>query len=56
MVVGVAATIFICFIYFAFKEVSQAFGTGGYLPPWLAAWLPNALFALVDLWLIHRVR
>lgn len=56
MLVGVATTIFMCFICFAFKEVSLAFGSGGYLPPWLAAWLPNALFAVAGLWLIHRVR
>jgi lipopolysaccharide export system permease protein len=54
--VGVAGSIFICFAYFVLQQVSLALGTGGYLPPWLAAWLPNALFATGAILLIRRVR
>lgn len=39
--VGVASSIFICFAYFILQRISFALGTGGFLPPVLAAWLPN---------------
>jgi lipopolysaccharide export system permease protein len=54
--VGVAASITICFAYFIISQFSLAFGTGGYLPPWLAAWLPNILFGTTGLVLTSRVR
>lgn len=53
--VGVAATIFIAFAFFVTKEVSQALGTGGYLPAWVAAWLPNALFGGAGLVAMKRL-
>jgi len=54
--VGVAGSIVICFAYFVFQQVALALGTGGYLPPWLAGWLPNAAFALLGITLIMRGR
>jgi len=54
--VGVASSIVICFGYFVLQQLSLALGTGGYLPPWLAAWLPNLTFGLVGLVLTSRVR
>jgi len=54
--VGVAGSIFICFGYFILQQSSLALGTGGYLAPWLAAWLPNVVFATAAIWLIGRVR
>ena len=54
--VGVASSIFICFTYFVLQQVTLALGTGGYLPPWLAAWLPNLTFGAVGLGLTARVR
>ena len=53
---GVAGSIFICFGFFVVQQFSLAFGSGGYLPPWLAAWLPNMVFAGTGLWLTARVR
>ncbi len=53
---GVAGSIFICFGFFVVQQFSLAFGSGGYLPPWLAAWLPNIVFAGAGLWLTARVR
>ena len=47
--VGVAGSIFICFAYFVIQQVSLALGTGGYLPAWLAAWLPNMIFGAIGL-------
>lgn len=43
--VGVASSIFICFAFFILLRLGLTLGTAGRLPPWLAAWLPNLLFA-----------
>ncbi len=53
---GVAGSIFICFAYFVLQQVSLAFGMNGHLPAWLAAWLPNLLFAATGTVLIARTR
>lgn len=53
---GVAGSIFICFAYFVLQQVSLAFGVSGYLPGWLAAWLPNFIFAAAGIFLTQRVR
>ncbi|NOS68734.1 MAG: YjgP/YjgQ family permease [Verrucomicrobia bacterium] len=54
--VGVASSIFICFAYYIFFQVGQAFGTLGTLPPWLAGWMPNILFGFGGIWLTARAR
>ena len=54
--VGVASSIVICFVYFVLQQVGLALGTGGSLPPWLAAWFPNLSFGLVGVWLTAKVR
>jgi lipopolysaccharide export LptBFGC system permease protein LptF len=54
--VGVAGAIVICFVYFVLLKLGLALGTGGYLPGWLAAWLPNATFGITGFWLMLRVR
>jgi len=53
---GVAGSIFICFGFFVIQQVSLPMGSGGHWPPWLAAWLPNLVFAGLGLWLTARVR
>jgi lipopolysaccharide export system permease protein len=53
---GVAGSIFICFGFFILQSVSLAFGMGGHLPGWLAAWLPNLIFAVTGVVLTARVR
>jgi lipopolysaccharide export system permease protein len=53
---GVAGSIFICFAYFVLQQVGLAFGLNGYLPGWLAAWLPNLIFAAAGIVLTMRVR
>ena len=53
---GVAGSIFIGFAYFVLMQVGLAMGSGGILPPWLAAWLPNFCFGLLSFFLIARVR
>ncbi len=54
--VGVASSIVICFVYFVLLRLGLALGTGGYLPPWLAAWFPNLSFGIAASWLMLRVR
>jgi lipopolysaccharide export system permease protein len=54
--VGVAGSVFICFIFFVLQQIGLALGTGGYLPAWLAAWLPNLAFGVTGLLLTARVR
>jgi lipopolysaccharide export system permease protein len=54
--VGVASSIFICFGYFILQRISFGLGTGGYLPPVLAAWLPNILCAAAGLALLAFYR
>jgi lipopolysaccharide export LptBFGC system permease protein LptF len=54
--VGVASSIVICFAYFVLLQLALALGTSGRVEPWVAAWSPNALFALVGLVLTWRVR
>ena len=54
--VGVASSIVICFVYFVVQQLALALGAGGHVPPWLAAWAPNAGFAIVGLALCWRIR
>ncbi len=54
--VGVASSIFICFGYFILQRISVGLGVGGYLPPVLAAWLPNIICGGTGLVLLSRVR
>lgn len=54
--VGVASSIFISFAYFIISSTTLALGTGGYVPAWLAAWLPNILFGTAGAFLTQRVR
>jgi len=54
--VGVAGSILICFCYYVVQRLGMALGTGGWVPPWMAGWLPNIGFAMVGAWLTARVR
>jgi len=53
---GVAGGIFICFGFYVVQQFSLAFGSGGFMPAWLAAWLPNFIFGGMGLLLTARVR
>jgi lipopolysaccharide export system permease protein len=53
---GVAGSIFIGFAFFVLQKVSLALGVNGQLPAWLAAWLPNLIFATAGVVLTLRVR
>lgn len=55
---GVAKDLGLClaftFFYWLFYSIGLSLGTNGALPPWLAAWLPSAVFALIAGVLISR--
>ncbi|HWN95845.1 MAG TPA: LptF/LptG family permease [Methylomirabilota bacterium] len=54
--VGVASSVFICFLFFITKDLTLALGGGGYVAPWLAAWMPNLIFATTGVVLMWRAR
>lgn len=45
----------VAFMYWGSVSVGQSFGEQGYLPAWLAAWLPNFIFLGVGSWLMRKV-
>lgn len=53
---GVASSIVICFAYFVLLQMGLAFGSGGIVPPWIAAWAPNVLFSLGGIITTWRLR
>lgn len=53
---GVAGSLAWGFLYFTVQRLGFAVGQSGVVPPWLGAWLPNASFGLLGLWLTARVR
>ncbi len=53
---GVSSSIVICFAYFILLQMGLALGSGGILYPWLAAWLPNLLFAAGGVALTWKLR
>lgn len=53
---GVTAGLAITFAFFVLQRFCLALGTGGYITPWLAAWLPNLFFASLGIYLTSRVR
>ena len=53
---GVAGSIFICFAFFVLQQVGLALGMNSFLPAWLAAWLPNLIFAVLGIFLTLRIR
>jgi lipopolysaccharide export system permease protein len=54
--VGVASSILICFSYFVLTQLGLALGSGGYIPPILAAWFPLVLFAATGIYLTFKLR
>jgi lipopolysaccharide export system permease protein len=54
--VGVAASIAICFAYFVLQQLGLTLGAGGWVPPWLGAWLPNLVFGGAGAVMTARVR
>jgi lipopolysaccharide export LptBFGC system permease protein LptF len=53
---GIGAAIILAIVYWLLVSVCAALGAGGLLPPMLAAWTPNVLFAAAAAYLILTVR
>jgi LPS export ABC transporter permease LptG len=53
---GIAAGVALALIYWGAITISAALGTGGLMPPQLAAWAPNLMFASGAAYLILTVR
>jgi lipopolysaccharide export system permease protein len=53
---GIGVSLGITIAYLMMFRVSEAFGTAGTIPPFVAAWIPNGLFLLAALVLMLRVR
>ncbi|NDD26681.1 MAG: YjgP/YjgQ family permease [Proteobacteria bacterium] len=52
--IGLGLSIIFIFIYYLLMTTSRSLGESGILPPFVAAWLPNALFAAVGMVLLVR--
>lgn len=55
IIFGIISSIVLTFIYYVVMSLGRSFGFIGVLPPWFAAWLPNALFGMAALVLIWKV-
>jgi len=53
---GVAVSLATTIVFLLAVQISKAVGTGGVLPPLVAAWLPNGVFGLIGLTLFARAR
>ena len=51
---GVAVTVFLCVGMLFFTTICLSLGDAKYVPPMLAAWLPNLLFGGLALYLFQR--
>ncbi len=52
---GIGISLGIGFAYFVINAVILAYGAGGILPPLVAAWAPNGIFAMGGIWLALNV-
>jgi lipopolysaccharide export system permease protein len=50
--IGIGITL--CFTYILLARFAQEFAKGGVMPPAIAVWLPNVLFALIAVWLYRQ--
>ena len=53
---GVANSLGLFFVYYFFINIDRVLGQNGYVPPLIAAWLPNVAFAIIGVLLLRRVR
>ena len=53
---GIGVSLAITVTFLMLVQLTKAVGKGGFVSPDLAAWLPNAAFAVIGLVLLYRVR
>jgi lipopolysaccharide export system permease protein len=51
---GIAISLATTILFLTLVQLSRAIGSGGLVPPSLAAWMPNMLFGGIGLWLLKR--
>ena len=54
VLIGIGMSIGIGLLYYAFTAISIAFGKAGFLPPFVAAWIGNTLFAGLGIYLVNK--
>jgi lipopolysaccharide export system permease protein len=54
VLIGIGMSIAIGLLYYAVIAISLAFGKAGFLPPFLAAWLGNIIFAALGVYLVNK--
>jgi LPS export ABC transporter permease LptG len=52
---GIGVCVGICMVYYTVQFVAKDLGLGGRLPPAVAAWLPNVIFAGLGIYLLDHV-
>lgn len=52
--VGIGTSFVLVVVYYTLQSLCLAMGKGGYLPPFISAWLVNVIFALIGLYLIRK--
>lgn len=52
--VGIGTACMISAVYYSLESVCLALGKGGHMDPFISAWITNALFALVGVYLIRK--
>ena len=50
--IGFGLSLLLILLYYILMTVGQTLGESGKLAPWLAAWLPNIVFAVVGAYLV----
>jgi lipopolysaccharide export system permease protein len=51
---GIAISLATTILFLTLIQLSRAIGSGGLVPPTLAAWMPNLLFGAIGLWLLKK--
>ena len=53
---GIAISLATTVVFLMLVQLTKAIGSGGAIPPTLAAWIPNALFGVLGIVLLARAR
>jgi lipopolysaccharide export system permease protein len=53
---GIGISLATTVLFLMLIQITKAVGGGGVIPPTIAAWLPNALFGVLGLVLLAKVR
>jgi lipopolysaccharide export LptBFGC system permease protein LptF len=54
-VLGFGLSLLVCFVYFGFMQTGKILGYSGDIPPQVAAWTGNVVFAILGIVLLIRV-